>query len=229
MQILESSLLGLRTAKMVFRSRVSPVSITLYPMVHIGDNRFYKECYDEAFSHDVALVEGVRSSVSRNLTRSYRWLNFEKLNLVRQPKMPQQEAVTARIVKADLSTEEFHREWRKVPLLLRSVFLFAAPLYGVYRRLFSSRQSLAQNMCLEDRQSADEILSWSPRFEPVHQSILHARDRRLVECMAAELDGDSAKQVAIVYGARHMRAVLRDLMRRGFSCSDAIWRTVISA
>lgn len=226
MQILESSIVGLRTARMVFSNRTSPVTITLYPMVHVGDERFYKETYEEAFSHDVVLVEGVRSPVGRNLTRSYRWLNFQKLGLVRQPKAPPQEAVAARIVKADLTTEEFHDEWRKVSLLLRGAFLFLAPLYGIHRRLFSSRESLARNMCLEDRQSADEILRWSPRFEPVDQSIIHARDKRLIECVAAELDG-SEKRMAIVYGARHMRAVLRELPRRGFYCSDSSWRTII--
>ena len=228
MQILESSMLGLRTARMVFRSRASPVSVTLYPMVHIGEERFYEETYDEAFSHDVVLVEGIRSAVGRNLTRSYRWLNFWRLGLVRQPKAPPQEAVSARILKADLTTEEFHREWRKVSLLLRAAFLCAAPLYGIYRRLFASRHSLARDMCLEDRQSADEILNWDPTFEPVYHSILHARDKRLIECMADELRGDSEKRIAIVYGARHMRAVLRELTRCGFHCSDSSWRTIIS-
>lgn len=229
MQILESSMLGLRTARMLFRNGTSPVSFTLYPMVHVGDEHFYRETYGEAFSHDVVLVEGVRSAVGRNLTRSYRWINFEKLGLVRQPKTPPQEEVSARIVNADLSTEEFHREWRKVSPLLRFAFLFAAPLYGIYRRLFSSRSSIARKMCLEDLQSSDEILHWSPTFEPVHQSVIHARDKRLIECIAAELDGDSEKRVAVVYGARHMRAVLRDLAKRGFRCSDASWRTIISA
>jgi hypothetical protein len=214
MQILESSMLGLRTARMIFRSRNSPVSVTLYPMVHVGDERFYKETYDEAFAHDVVLVEGIRSPVGRNLTRSYRWIDFEKLGLVRQPKSPLQESVAARIIKADLTTEEFHREWRKVSLLLRSAFLFGAPIVGVRRRLFASRQSLAHNMCLEDRTSADEILSWTPKLQPVNQSLIHARDQRLIECLAAELESKTEKRVAIVYGARHMRAVLRDLARR---------------
>lgn len=229
MQILESSMLGLRTARMVFRSRESPVSVTLYPMVHVGDERFYKETYDEAFSHDAVLVEGVRSPVGRNLTRSYRWIDLKKLGLVRQPKAPPQDSVPARIVKADLTTEEFHREWRKVSLLLRAAFLFAAPIYGIHRRLFSSRQNLARNMCLEDRKSAEEILNWSPKFEPVNHSILHARDQRLIECMAAELDSTSNKRVAIVYGARHMRAIVRELTRQGFHCSDASWRTILSS
>lgn len=228
MQILESSMLGLRTARMVFRNPNSPVSVTLYPMVHVGDERFYTETYDEAFSHDVVLVEGIRSPVGRNLTRSYRWINFAKLGLVRQPQAPPQQAVAARIVKADLTTEEFHREWRKVSPLLRAVFLFAAPLYGIHRRLTASRESLAHNMCLEDRLSAEEILRWSPRFDPINRSLLHARDERLIECMAAELDAPCEKRVAIVYGARHMRAPLRELARRGFRCSDARWRTIFA-
>ena len=215
---------------MVFRSRHSAVSVTLYPMVHVGEERFYSETYDEAFSHDVVLVEGVRSSVGRNLTRSYRWLNFSKLGLVRQPKTPPQELVAARIVKADLSTDEFHREWRKISLLLRTIFLVGAPLFGLHRRFFASRERLARNMCLEDRRSAEEILTWDPKFEPVHHSMLHARDRRLIECMVAELESSngSEKRIAVIYGARHMRALLRELPRRGFHCAESTWRTIFS-
>ena len=229
-QILESSMLGLRTAQMVFRSRGSPVSITLYPMVHVGDERFYQQTYDEAFSHDVVLVEGVKSPVSRNLTRSYRWLNFKNLGLVNQPKAPPQASVAARIVKADLNSDEFHREWRQVSMVLRAMFLIGAPLYGLYRRIVASREGLARSMSLEDRQSADELLNWSPRFEPVKHSIIHARDQRLIECLAAELDSSngSEKRIAVVYGARHMRAVLRELTKLGFNCSQSSWQTIIS-
>ena len=36
-------MLGLRTARMVFRRSGTAASVTLYPMVHVGDERFYKE------------------------------------------------------------------------------------------------------------------------------------------------------------------------------------------
>lgn len=217
-------MLGLRTARRVFRSRSSPVSVTLFPMVHVGEEKFYNETYDEAFSHDVVLVEGVRSAVGRNLTRSYRWLNFESLGLIRQPKTPSQDTVSALIVRADLTTDEFHHEWRKVSKFLRAAFLIGAPLYGVYRRFFATREGLAMKMCLEDRQSADEILNWSPAFELVDHSIIHARDKRLLECMTAELNSTngSDKRIAIVYGARHMRAVLRELARLGFTVPNPV-------
>ena len=197
-------------------------------MVHVGEERFYRETYDEAFAHDVVLVEGMNSPVSRNLARSYRWLSFGRLGLVVQPKTPPQESVAARIVHADLSGEEFHREWRKISPVLRAAISVLAPLYGAHRRFFGSRERLAHNMCLEDRRSAEEVMRWSPGFAPVDHSILHARDERLIACLAAELDGVAERSVAIVYGAQHMRAVSRALTKLGFHCSEAGWRTIFS-
>lgn len=230
MQILESSVLGLRTARMVFRSRNSPISITLYPMVHVGEERFYNETYDEAFNHDIALVEGVRSSAVRQLTRAYRWLNLQKLDLIVQPATPSRDSVTARIVRADLTAAEFELEWKKVPLALRTAVQITALLYGAHSRIASSRERLARDMSLEDRRSANEILNWSPDMEPILDSVVRARDKRLIECMATELDvvTESELRMAIVYGAEHMRAVLRELATRGFQCSDTSWRTIFS-
>jgi hypothetical protein len=204
--------------------------VTLYPMVHVGEESFYRTSHEEAFAHDVVLAEGVRSPVSRHLTRSYRWIDLGRLGLVLQPRTPCEETVPARIVTADLSAEEFHREWRKISLAVRILIYLLAPLVGLQRRLFASRESLIGKQSLEDRRSQEEILSWSPRFEPVTHSLLHARDKRLIECLAAELEVASgeAKRIAIVYGAGHMRAVLRELDRRGFKCTDSSWRTIIS-
>ncbi|MEO4000773.1 hypothetical protein [Mesorhizobium sp. CAU 1732] len=230
MQILETSPLGLRAAHTVFVSRDSSVSVTLYPMVHVGEDQFYRQVFEKAFFSDVVLTEGLRSSVNRNLTRSYRWLDFRKLRLVRQPRTPTQENVPARIVLADLAPEEFHHEWRKIPLWIRLFVAVLAPLYGIYLRYFASRERLAENMSLEDRKSAAEILGWSGEVESLENALLHSRDKRLVECLARELDSSSGetKQIAVVYGAQHMRAVLRELSRRGFYSAGSTWHTIFA-
>ena len=230
MQILDVSVLGLRTARMIFRHPDSNVSITLFPMVHVGEKQFYEDTYGEAFDHDVALVEGLDSGVSRSLTRSYRWLNFEKLKLALQPKAPAQQNAKARIVKADLSAEEFHREWKKVPIALRSALYVMAPIFGIRGKLFASRASLAKALSLDDHPSGEEVLSWDPKFEPIYNSIGLARDKRLIECIEAELNdaNGSERRIAIVYGARHMRAVVRHLAKLGYHCSDTSWRTIFS-
>lgn len=221
--------MGLRTARMVYRSNASPVLITLYPMVHVGDAGFYQQTYEDAFSHDVVLLEGIQSPVVRNLTRSYKWLNFETLGLVRQPKAPLQEDVPARIVNADLNPEEFHREWRKLSIFNRATIFVCAPFIGLYRRFFATRAGLARSLSLEDLRSADEILNWNPKSEPFMHSILHARDQRLIECLVAEVNSGTVKRIAVIFGARHMRAVLRELANQGFKSSESSWRTVISA
>lgn len=215
---------------MLFRSPKSLVTFTVYPMIHVGEEGFYAAVYQEAFDHDVAIVEGIRSPVTRHLTRSYRWIDLEKLGLILQPRSPHPDSVKARLILADLSPEEFHLQWCKVPLRLRVLFYVFAPLVGLHRRLFASRQSLAQGISLDDHRSDEEILAWEPELEIVNHSILHARDARILDCIAAELDPPChmEKRVAIVFGAQHMRAVLKDLSQRGFYADRCSWLTVFS-
>lgn len=227
MQILESSAAGLRSSRMTFRGPGSPVTVTLYPMVHIGEAGFFEEAYREAFGHDVALIEGVGSPVTRHLGRSFRWLNFRKLGLAQQPVSPPHDAA-ARIVKADLTPDEFHREWRKIPRSIRAGFYILAPLVGLYRRWFCTHADLAANLTLDDGPGEETPPAEGGGAEAAIHCLVAARDRRLVECLAAELDAADGgeKRIALVYGAGHMKAVLRALGRRGFECSDAQWRTI---
>ena len=110
MQILESSMLGLRAARLHLKSPNSHRTVTLFPMVHVGEAGFYEQTYKDASSHDVVLVEGVGSEVGRHLTRSYRWIDTGRLGLVVQPRYPSPEVAGARVVLADLTAEEFHFE-----------------------------------------------------------------------------------------------------------------------
>ena len=222
---------GLRTARLVFRSSASTATVTLFPMVHVGEERFYAEVYADAFGHDVVLVEGVRSSVSRNLTRAYRWMKPERLGLVIQFKPSAAGPGMARIVHADITADDFHREWRKIPWHLRAAFAVIAPLFGLSQRLFASREGLAEHSAMDDRLSSDEVLSWNPDFEAVHHCIGEARDERLLQCLATEIESAAvgAERIAVVYGARHMRAVIRELTRRGFYSSEARWLTIFKS
>lgn len=204
------------------------MSVTLFPMVHIGEADYFRQVYRDAFAHDVVLVEGVRSPVARVLTSSYRWVERGRLGLVTQPPYPAAATLPARIVQADLTPDEFHDEWRRVPLWLRLAAYGASPLIGLARRFARTRESLARRIEMEDRLSSDEILSWDPRMAALMHGILHARDARLLERLSAELErpGAGEKRLAIVYGASHMRAVIAELGRRRFRCVESAWQTV---
>lgn len=230
MQILESSMLGLRTARLVLGSSGSNVTVTLFPMVHVGDEAFYRAAYADALAHDVLLFEGVQSPVARRLTRVYRWIDVGRLGLTVQPREALLGRGVARLVHADLSADEFHAEWRRVPLGLRIYLSLAAPVVGLWLRFFATRESIAKRQVQEDLRSEEEILDWTPRWAAFEQSLIHARDARLVECLAREIEraGDAPLRIAIVFGAGHARAVLAYLSRRGFICIDSAWREIIA-
>ena len=225
MQIVEASSLGVRAARYRFVREGSQCSVTLFPMVHIGEAEFYDRVYEEAFSNDVALVEGVGSPVAHHLTRSYRWMGG-RLGLVIQPPYPP--APRARLVKADLARAEFEREWRRIPLWLRLAVWVAAPVVGLHLRWFGTRERIARRAELEDQISRDEILSWDPSIAVLQRGIVHARDERLLEVLSKELEfaGSKKRKLAVVFGAAHMRAVIAELNRRGFRAADATWQTV---
>src|SRR5665213_2679733 len=120
MQILEYSPFGLRSVRINLTSPQSGVVVTLFPMVHTGEADFYRKVYEDAFAHDVVLVEGVRSPIVRHITRSYRWfIGSKRLGLSLQPPNPKPDTVHAKIIHADLSAREFDLAWAKVPLWIR--------------------------------------------------------------------------------------------------------------
>jgi hypothetical protein len=151
------------------------------------------------------------------------------MNLVVQPPYPAQAGCHARIVHADLSGEEFTKVWHKVPLWLRVSVYVLVPVIGARRRWFGSRETLAKGLSLDDLASRDEILNFSPETVALNQAILNARDVCLVGRLSEQLDDPApgVRRLAIVYGAHHMRAVLRELThRRGYHVEGGDWLTV---
>lgn len=219
---------GLRTAKLRFERQHPLITILLFPMVHVGEARFYREVFAQAARCDVILIEGIRSSIGSNLTRSYRWMKPRRLGLVTQPDLTSEMAGQSKLVHADLPPDEFHREWKRIKLPLRLGFLLLSPLYGLWQRFFASRESLAKALSLDNLRSSDEVLNWNPDFEAVGRSLGEARDERLVLVLEGEIEaaGSGGKSIAIIYGAQHMRAIVRYLNKQGFRSGKGEWMVV---
>lgn len=134
------------------------------------------------------------------------------------------------MIHADLAGEEFERHWRKVRLPMRLLIYAMAPLYALRPRWFGTRASIAKVHGLEDLTSRDETLRWSADYAAMGDALLLARDDRLLDVMGRYLDRKSAtkRRLAIVYGAQHMRAVIRELSKRGFQAVKSDWMTVFS-
>jgi hypothetical protein len=228
MQIIESSALGVRSARVQFRHPGGRPSVTLFPMIHIGEPEFYRAAFDDAFAHDVVLVEGVKSPIGARITRSYRWLlGSKRIGLSLQPKSPEAGTCHAKIVHADLSGAEFAAEWQKVQPWLRLLVYLISPLIGLHRRWFATRESIAKGISMDDQPSQKELVEWSPEAGALTQAILHSRDERLIDRLCEQLSADAGTKIAIVYGAGHMRAVVRELAtRQGYMTGQSDWLTV---
>ncbi len=230
MQLLETSVIGLRSARHRLASSKMAPTITLFPMVHIGEAAFYAQAYRDALGHDVVLYEGVRSKIATNLTRSYRWLRLRRLGLVVQPRLEAGDTA-AKAILTDLNSDEFEALWQDVPAWKRMIIGVLAPLFGLYRGLFATRRSLAKGLSLEDLAARDDILSWNEWPEAIRRVLLEARDTRLCNCLRDVIADNRSdpKSIAIVYGAAHMPAVLRCLDEYAdYAPVESDWMTIFA-
>jgi len=226
MQILENSVLGLRSARLLFEAPNRNLSLTLYPMVHVAEPEFFAQVFDQAYAADVILTEGIDTPVVRRLTRAYRVMTTKQSGLVLQsssdPKAPPEKTR-----RADLTPEEFVALWKELPLWQRSLASVAAPLVGLRNRWWLNRKNLAKELEMDDLPDRQTRLSWSPATQAFDTAILHARDARLLDVLKQEVtratDGTS---LALVYGAQHIPAVIGALPKLGFTWKESTWLTV---
>lgn len=226
MQIMEASLIGLRAARITFRSADEARLVTLFPMIHAAEPAFYEAVFSDAFdAHDIALTEGLSSPVVQRITRSYRWMVRRGGPLVLQESATPKTG-RARRIHADLAPAEFERLWARIPLTTRVFLQAAAPMLGLSLRIHPNLAKLARRLELDDLTSRDAILGWSPETAALDQAILHARDERLVQTLKTTLDDvDPETRIAVVYGAAHIPAVTRALPGLGFTWTASEWIT----
>jgi len=228
-QIIEvTELCGVRSGVFTFRHRMSPLRFVVFPMVHLGDAKFYAEVETRLRAVDVVVAEGVhgRSPHARAITSVYRWLEgCERLDLVVQ--RIDYPGLGVPVICPDMNAAEFDRAWRQVPLRQSVPFTALSHVVGLGLRLFATRRFIAGFLGIDDLPSADEVL-YGDGWAAVDAVVVEARDRRLVEYLEATHDqlGDLPSTVAVVYGAHHVRAIVRALFRLGYRAVDSEWLTV---
>lgn len=229
MQIIESTTFGVRSVIFRFENDDRPTGFTLFPMVHVADKAFYDGILKRLSDCDVVLTEGVRTKTGRLLTASYRYFTRNpKLGFVLQSTMSLDD-LNAKIHHADVASEDFSRKWAQLPFWLRFLIPVAAPIYGMYLRFFGTRESIGKGMGLDLHDHNDALLDENEGFEEMEEVILDWRDKHLISIIDGYIqsDGDEEKTVGIVFGARHMRAVIHHLHKQGYRITDADWIDVI--
>jgi hypothetical protein len=229
-QIVERSDLGVRAAIYRFEHPDLALQFQVFPMIHIGDQRFYEDIRKRLKECDVVLYEGVSSVRGRILTLSYRLVaRRERLGLVYQADALPRREIESRLVHADVSAPEFAEFWNAVPFWLRIAFYLGAPLIGAYRYVTATRASIARSLETNDLRSDEDVLLFDDGFESVEDALLTRRDDRLLECVLRCHRENQMNPIraGVLYGAAHIPAVVRLLQDRlGYRTRNAEWVTV---
>lgn len=232
-QIIEVTDLEVRSAVIRLRRRETPLQFVLYPMIHMAKPAFYTAVTARLKRADVVVAEGVgggrrkHSVLAAALTLSYTVLRFN-----RRAKLVEQDIDYATlgvpVVRPDLSLEDFAASWRQVPLAHRLMMWCVLPFVVVARLFGGTRMIWSRSMEQNDLPAPEEedLADWSPKLVAAFHG---ERDERLLAALCRlheERSGENI-EVAVVYGAAHMPAIVLGLMNRyGYRPRSADWLTV---
>jgi hypothetical protein len=229
MQLIEVSVIGVRSAVVTLRRSDSPMRFVLYPMMHLGTETFYRQVSRRLSGCQLIVAEGVsgRSILTSALTMAYRLPGRRRrLGLVKQ--QIDLAGLGVPVIRPDLTAAEFKHGWRALPVLQRTMIICIAPVMAVGFFLFGTRRMLSRYANVDDLpdQMQSQVRDQAGEFEEL---IVDSRDRLLLSALDAIHDERCSESIAIavVYGAGHMPAVVHHLLgRHGYRAREAEWLTV---
>jgi hypothetical protein len=230
MQIIEASVIGVRSAAITFRRPDSPMQIVLFPMLHLGSKGFYEAVTARLRDCELVVAEGIRgrSGTTSLLTMSYRLLGrSHRLGLVVQDL--HLDTLGIPVIRPDMTGKELDSRWRKeVSRLHRLLIIPAVPVFAVGMLMFGTRRVLGHYLALDDLPTREQEVA-DATFEDIDKLLVHERDALLIDALTSihkERCAEAIK-VAVVYGAGHMPAAAAVLVARlGYQARSAEWLTV---
>jgi hypothetical protein len=229
-QFIEKNSFNVRSAVYHLEKDGAGLEFLLFPMIHVGSKGFYDEVSRRLAACDLILAEGVNSRKAYLLTLSYRVVKkIRRIELVTQREGMTTSGFHHKIINSDMEGRAFDERWSALPLGLKAQLFLFLPIYVANLFLFGTRETIAENMALEDLPSSDEILLQDESSEKLDTLLIDERDRRLITHLKKlyDLHRQDKKIVGVVYGAMHMRNAIRFLISElNYKVSQAEWVTV---
>jgi hypothetical protein len=230
MQFIEKNSFNVRSAIYHLKKDGSSLEFILFPMIHVGSREFYDEVSRRLADCDLVLAEGVNSKKARLLTLSYSVVkNIRRMDLVTQHEGMKVSSFREKILNPDMERRAFDERWSSLPLSLRAQLFLLVPMWVAYLFLFGTRETLAENIALEDLPSSDEILIQDDTFDKLDSLLVDERDQKLISCIEELHDSPrhDKQTAAVVYGAMHMRNIMNYLLDElKYKITRAEWITV---
>ncbi len=226
MQFIESSDLYVRAVIYRLSKDGYQLEYLLCPMIHIGSPQYYDEVLQRLMECDLIFVEGVHSKKISFLRQSMRFVGRSK----RLGLMHQSDADLARIndrtQHADMDVSEFDSHWSAMSLAAKFILTILAPCFFVYFAMFGSRRLVGKVLAFDDLPSRREIVQDNEHFDEIDNLLKEKRDKNLIRIIETHFqeNQDEKLLIGVMYGARHMRAVVRFLMNRlGYKITASDW------
>lgn len=234
MQIIEHSLMGTRSAVLRLRRRGTPLEFVLFPMLHVASPQFYADVAERLRRCDLLVVEGVRgrSVLGWAITLSYRVIPANRRSGLVVDNIPYG-SLGVELINPDVTMAEFASGWRAMPLRYRMMMWSAIPVVAVVQFFGGTRWLLSPEVELNDLPSAkDEMFSDDEFAEHFERTFRGDRDERLLATLSELIRTRSSERidVAVVYGAGHVPAIVRGLAdRHGYRPRTGDWLTVLQS
>ncbi len=225
MQIVEASSDALKVVayKMTRREESDSVDFLILPVFHVGERRFYDAVFDRLQTCDVVLYEGLHWKRLNFLACQYHFI-AQKLGLVLQQNYLKLSALPVELVHADLSKEEARMEWKKVRCWDKFRMRWLNPLV---LRLFAiglNRERLARQFVLATEREELWLDINKEKKGSIDYFLTRSREKKLYRVIDEQIEKfvDQKKKIGIVFGAGHIQAVLRHLIKKhGWAPAEA--------
>jgi hypothetical protein len=228
-QLVEVSLTGVRSAVITLRSPAAAMRIILVSVVHLGSPDYYRSLAARLAECDLIVAEGIsgRSVASWALALAYRLpARNRRLGLTVQD--IDYASLGVPVLVPDMTARQFGKGLRSISLLQRLAVLCLIPPIAFSFAVLGTRRTLSRYLDTDDLPTYvdDQVRQAFPQLTEL---VLEHRDSLLVDCLESihRTRQHEDIDVAVVYGAGHMRSVTRELFgRHGYRPRSADWMTV---
>jgi len=209
----EATSFGLRVTTFEFiNTNNNLLKIRLIPMVHIGEEKYYKNVEDYIRSCDLVLYEEIKFKTGRLKIKNMK-ITADRLGMVTQRKLNLTQFKN-KLIHADITKDSGKKEWDKLSFFDKLKFKYLLPIYIYFQDRNLTRKKFVKYF-MKSNEDLEEI--YGPLYdekETIKKFIHDSRDKRVFE----ELDkihNQTFHQntlIGIVYGAGHMKAISKYMM-----------------